>query len=99
VVVRIESDGSSEWFAGYVALSSDGRALEKSDSYGVYEGEADGFNGYNDDRCEPATRSEFREAWSRPYAYRSRRRRFLARLNGANDRSGDPSDRDGPAED
>ena len=95
VAIRIEFDGDQEWFGGYVAIDALGRVLEKSELYGVFEGEADSFNGYNDDRCTPVTREDFSEAWNRPYAERSLQRRFLSSLNGASDSKGDPSERDG----
>jgi hypothetical protein len=93
-VIRIEFDGEQEWFGGYVAVDAAGEVLEKSDTYGMFEGEADDFPGPGDPECIPATRAEFVEAWGRPYAERSLRRRFLARLNGASDWNGDPSERD-----
>jgi hypothetical protein len=93
VVIRIVHEDDRDWFGGYVAIDASGLVLEKSDTYGVYEEEADQFDGYGDD-CLPATRIEFSEAWNRPYAKRSRWRRFLANLNGASDTNGDPSEGD-----
>lgn len=93
VVIRIPHEDGRDWFGGYVAIDAGGLVLEKSDNYGVYEGEADQFDG-DGDECLPATRIEFREAWNRPYAKRSLWRRFLADLNGASDANGDPSEGD-----
>jgi hypothetical protein len=93
VIIRIEFDGEHEWFGGYVAVDVAGKVLEKSDAYGVYEEDADDFDGYGD-ACLPATREAFMEAWDRPYAQRSLKRRILARMNGAIDSRGDPSQRD-----
>jgi hypothetical protein len=95
VIVRIIRDGEGESFGGYVALDTAGLVLEKSDTYGVYEQEADDFEG-DGDECTLATRSEFSEAWNGPYATRSRWRRLLANLNGASDADGDPSEQDSP---
>jgi hypothetical protein len=97
-IIRIEqyqsANGVQDYFGGYVAVDAAGNVLEKSDCYGVYEGEADGFPGGYGDKCIPASREAFKEAWGRPYAKRSLRRRFLASLNGASDSDGDPSEQD-----
>ena len=93
MIIRIESDGARELFGGYVAVDAAGNVLEKSDWYGAYEQEADGFDGYGDE-CLPASREAFKEAWDLPYAKRSLWRRFLADLSGAKDSRGDPSEDD-----
>lgn len=97
VIIRIVHEDGQDWFGGYVALDGAGDVLEKSDNYGAYEGEADDFDGWGDE-CTASTRREFSEAWSRPYARRSLRRRFMANLAGKSAAGGDPSERDAPSE-
>ena len=66
-----------------MALNADGQVIEKSSNYGVYEGDASGFD--NQGSCHPASRRDFEAAWVKPYARRSLVRRFMSSLNGADD--------------
>ena len=58
-----------------------------------YEGQADDFERQDGIECVEVPRMEFAAAWERPYAKRSRLRRFLSWLNGVQD-APDPSERD-----
>lgn len=84
IIIRITMDGDQSWFGGYVVLNAENEVIEKSSHYGLFDGEAWAFDVEPD--CQPASRGEFETAWDRPYARRSRWRRFLSSLNGADDR-------------
>jgi hypothetical protein len=83
-IVPFEGD---ELFEGYVVLDASGQVVEKTNRYGMYDGERVGDDPELEDRdhCTPIDYEAFLKAWRRPYAERSLRRRFLSWLNGCRD--------------
>ena len=84
--LRIVPFEGAELFEGYVVLDASGHVVEKSNEFGVYEGRVGDDPGLEDrDHCTPIDDAAYLEAWRRPYAERSLRRRFLSWLNGCRD--------------
>ena len=82
-VIKVVEDENRTEFEAYVGLDRHGRVVERSSSYGVFEGNAEGFQ--EDSGASLVGEDEFRRAWRAPRAPLSRPRRWLQWLNGVDD--------------
>ena len=82
-VIKVVEDEDGAVFDAYVGLDRHGRVVERSSAYGVFEGNAEGFQ--EDSGASVVDEDEFRRAWRAPRAPLSRPRRWLQWLNGVND--------------
>ncbi len=82
-LIRVVEDKQGAVFDAYVGLDRHGRVVERSSSYGVFEGSAEGFG--EDSGASVVDETEFADAWHAPRARRSRPRRILQWLNGVSD--------------
>ena len=81
--VKVVETDEGHVFDAYVGLNRDGRVIERSSGYGVFEGPAGDFQ--SDSRALLVDEEEFAAAWRAPRAPLSRRWRLLQWLNGVND--------------
>ena len=82
-LIKVVEDEQGATFDAYVGLDGQGRVVERSSGYGVFEGNAAGFG--EDSGAAEVGEQAFRDAWNSPRVKLSLRRRFLQRLNGVDD--------------
>jgi hypothetical protein len=87
-LIKIVGDETGAAFDAYVGVDAQGRVVERSRRYGVFEGNAANFA--EDSGASEVGEQAFQDAWNAPRVKLSLRRRFLQRLNGVDDRV-DPS--------
>lgn len=81
--IKVVEDEGVPVFDAYVGLDRNGRVIERSSAYGVFEGKAREF--LTAAGASPVSEENFAAAWRAPRAPLSRRRRLLQWLNGVND--------------
>lgn len=82
-LIKVVEDKEGAVFDAYVGLDRHGRVVERSSSYGVFEGRA--WNFAEEPGAAETDVEAFAAAWNAPRAPRSRRRRFLEWLAGVDD--------------